>query len=35
MAGTLFLPDGFDENKKYPAIIIVHSVEGVKEQTAG
>lgn len=35
MAGNLFLPDGFNETKKYAAIICVHPGGGVKEQTSG
>lgn len=35
MAGNLYLPKGFDKNKKYPAIVVVHPGGGVKEQTAG
>lgn len=35
MAGHLYLPKGFDENKKYPAVVSVHPGGGVKEQTAG
>lgn len=35
MAGNLYLPPGFDEGKKYAAIITVHPGGGVKEQTAG
>lgn len=35
MAGHLHLPAGFDENKKYPAIVTVHPGGGVKEQTSG
>jgi uncharacterized protein len=35
MAGDLYLPAGFDKNKKYPAIVVVHPGGGVKEQTAG
>ncbi|MES2411629.1 MAG: alpha/beta hydrolase, partial [Bacteroidota bacterium] len=35
MAGNLYLPVGFDENKKYSAIISVHPGGGVKEQTSG
>jgi fermentation-respiration switch protein FrsA (DUF1100 family) len=35
MAGNLYLPDGFDEGAKYPAVIAVHPGGGVKEQTAG
>ena len=30
--GLLFLPDNFDENKKYPAVVVVHPGGGVKEQ---
>ena len=32
LAGLLFLPDSFDENKKYPAIVVTHPGGGVKEQ---
>ncbi|MFL0374730.1 alpha/beta hydrolase [Paenibacillus amylolyticus] len=35
MAGDLYLPDGFDEHKNYPAIVSVHPGGGVKEQTSG
>ncbi len=35
MAGNLYFPDGFDEAKRYPAIVSVHLGGGVKEQTAG
>jgi fermentation-respiration switch protein FrsA (DUF1100 family) len=35
MAGNLYLPKDFNENKKYPAIITVHPGGGVKEQTSG
>ena len=35
MAGNLYLPAGFDKNKQYPAIVVVHPGGGVKEQTAG
>lgn len=35
LAGNIFLPAGFDKNKKYPAIVVVHPGGGVKEQTAG
>ena len=31
----LYLPAGFDANKKYPAIVTVHPGGGVKEQVAG
>ena len=32
MAGLLFLPDGFDESRRYPAIVLTHPGGGVKEQ---
>lgn len=35
MAGSLYLPAAFNENKKYPLIITVHPGGGVKEQTSG
>lgn len=35
MAGDLYLPEGFDEEKKYAAIVCVHPGSSVKEQTAG
>lgn len=35
MAGNLYLPADFKENKKYAAIVCVHPGGGVKEQTAG
>lgn len=31
----LFKPENYDENKKYPAIIVTRPASGVKEQTAG
>lgn len=34
MAGCLFLPDDFDEKKKYAALTICHPGGGVKEQTS-
>ncbi|MBD5416920.1 MAG: alpha/beta hydrolase [Desulfovibrio sp.] len=34
MAGDLFLPQGFDKSKKYPAIIVGHPMGAVKEQSA-
>ncbi|MDE5879127.1 MAG: alpha/beta hydrolase, partial [Desulfovibrio sp.] len=34
MAGDLFLPQGFDKAKKYPAIIVGHPMGAVKEQSA-
>lgn len=35
MAATLYFPDGFDESRKYPAVVVSHPGGGVKEQTAG
>ena len=35
VAGDLYLPSDFDENKKYAAIITVHPGSSCKEQTAG
>lgn len=35
MAGDLYLPENFNENTKYAAIVCVHPGGGVKEQTAG
>lgn len=35
MAGHLYLPKGFDERSKYPAVVSIHPGGGVKEQTAG
>jgi uncharacterized protein len=35
IAGNVHFPDGFDESKKYAAIVCVHPGSGVKEQTAG
>lgn len=35
LAGHLYLPDNIDENKKHPAVVVIHPVGGVKEQTAG
>lgn len=32
IAGLLFLPKGFNETKKYPAIVVTHPGGGVKEQ---
>lgn len=34
VAADLYLPEGFDENEKYAAIIIVHPGSSCKEQTA-
>lgn len=35
MSAILNLPDGFDETRTYPAIVVTHPGGGVKEQTAG
>lgn len=35
LAANLHLPEGFDENKKYPALVGIHPAGGVKEQTIG
>lgn len=35
IAATLQFPPGFDENKKYPAIISAHPIGSCKEQTSG
>lgn len=35
IVGHLYLPEGFDENKKYPAIPCVHPGSSCKDQTAG
>ncbi|OOY21070.1 hypothetical protein BMI86_00315 [Thioclava sp. DLFJ5-1] len=35
MSAILNLPEGFDETRKYPAIVVTHPGGGVKEQTAG
>lgn len=35
MAGHLYLPKGFDERTKHPAVVSIHPGGGVKEQTAG
>ncbi|MER6282366.1 MULTISPECIES: alpha/beta hydrolase [Streptomyces] len=35
IAGHLHLPDDFDEDKKYPALVGIHPAGGVKEQTIG
>ena len=34
ISGIIFLPEGFNENKKYAAIVVSHPAGGVKEQTA-
>lgn len=35
MSAVINFPDGFDETKSYPAIVVSHPGGGVKEQTAG
>lgn len=35
LVGNLYLPDGYDANKKYPAVIVSGSWTTVKEQMAG
>lgn len=35
IAGHLHLPDDFDEDRKYPALVGIHPAGGVKEQTIG
>lgn len=35
IAGNLYLPEGFDPNGKYAAIVVEHPGGGVKEQIAG
>jgi fermentation-respiration switch protein FrsA (DUF1100 family) len=35
IAGHLHLPEGFREDKKYPALVGIHPAGGVKEQTIG
>lgn len=35
IAAVINFPKGFDENKKYPAVVVSHPGGGVKEQTAG
>jgi fermentation-respiration switch protein FrsA (DUF1100 family) len=34
IAALVFYPRGFDENKKYPAIVVKHPTSGCKEQTS-
>ncbi|ATL45485.1 alpha/beta hydrolase [Elizabethkingia sp. HX WHF] len=34
-AGTLYFPENFDQNKKYPTIVTMHPIGSCKEQTAG
>lgn len=35
LVGNLFLPEGFDPTKRYPAIVSVHPAGSVKEQSSG
>lgn len=35
MAANLHFPAGFDESKKYAAVVVTHPAGGVKEQTSG
>jgi len=35
LAAVIYFPEGFDEGKTYPAIVVTHPGGGVKEQTAG
>lgn len=35
MSAVINFPEGFDENRTYPAVIVSHPGGGVKEQTAG
>lgn len=35
IAAVLYFPEGFDQSKKYPAVVVTHPGGGVKEQTAG
>ena len=35
ISGNVYLPKGFNAQRKYPAIVVVHPGGGVKEQTAG
>ncbi|EAU42343.1 hypothetical protein FP2506_05876 [Fulvimarina pelagi HTCC2506] len=35
MSAIMEMPEGFDETKRYPAIVVSHPGGGVKEQTAG
>ncbi|UUC44424.1 alpha/beta hydrolase [Flavobacterium cerinum] len=35
MAAVIHFPDGFDQSKKYPSVVVSHPGGGVKEQTSG
>jgi len=35
ISAVLSFPEGFDESKKHPAVVVSHPGGGVKEQTAG
>ncbi len=35
MSAVINFPDGFDETRQYPAVVVSHPGGGVKEQTAG
>lgn len=35
MSAVINFPEGFDEKKKYPVVVVTHPGGGVKEQTAG
>lgn len=35
LSALIHFPEGFDEGRKYPAIVVTHPGGGVKEQTAG
>ena len=35
IAANVYLPKNYDQNKKYPAIVVAHPNGGTKEQVAG
>lgn len=35
LSAVIYFPEGFDQNKKYPSVVVSHPGGGVKEQTAG
>jgi uncharacterized protein len=35
IAAVIHFPEGFDQGKRYPAVVVAHPGGGVKEQTAG